>query len=1003
MRKVTEKVQPKNEKKQLTLDSFLTNEIPLDADQQRAVNAKEKVVLIDANAGSGKTHALTQKYINLLKKERDFSRIVAITFTEKAAEELKSRILEAIDKLRLGKELKIDPLGITDAPIGTIHHFCNKIITEYGIDYGIFGGYKILNEIQAEMLLESITKKTLISILSDSNKKNDEKSKLEELLNYERNDLSKVIRNIVELISTLRMHGIPLSEDIIELENYSNGNLIYDIALEMFNNFTKIGENEKKMAIYAFINTVIDKKRRNYFSKFIEIIEGWVDESIKELNKLATSLKEQPQSKQKEKITRALKNTKWVLEYIRKTINSLKDTSEDSQNIDLIIAFKSIGKELKRIGRSRVKEIKYKIKLVNDFFDRFYKCVRMFTDINHVKTLLNKEIEVIKKYIYFAKKVREAFDQRKRELNFLDFDDLLEIVDTLLDDDEIAKEIGERYRYILIDEFQDVNQLQFSIFKKIYEKSNKTNLYFVGDPKQSIYRFRGANVAIFNSVRDRKSFKNVGIYTLPTNYRSLNELINHYNALFERIFDRKYESALFESKYLTMKRKNNKKTNSRKVEFLFAIGKGTMQDIRRQEAELIAKRIIKLIREEGYRPGDIVLLMRSFSQAPLYEATLNKYGIKFKVLTGSGFFASQEIKDVLMLLKYLICPSDKIALIGLLRSPFVGMSDTELYKWRVLGERSLKERVQEFTQKISRYRQLLEREKLSVLMEQMLNEFGYKNALLMTPGGESKVANIEKLRAMITDMEKIADANSYSIIKHLLEMHEREAKEPPAKIEIEDKSSVKLMTIHAAKGLEFPVVFIVGGASTERPSYSSFVFDENIGLLKAVDEFDERGQRIKSPRFQMIKFLSQMKNSAEVKRLLYVAATRAIDKLIYTFPLEEINIESNKVEEEPKENKSTKNLSQNKLVILRGHLKLPKLIIESLRKDDGVSIISNENLKEDLDILKALAKSVNASVVLEDDLKDVEKITEEEITPIDKKKLEKIIAELKDKNNNQIK
>jgi ATP-dependent helicase/nuclease subunit A len=409
--------------------------------------------------------------------------------------------------------------------------------------------------------------------------------------------------------------------------------------------------------------------------------------------------------------------------------------------------------------------------------------------------------------------------------------------------------------------------------------------------------------------------------SLCENFRSHKLLISFFNRFFNFIMrDGKehYEINFKEDDHQDYQRESA--DTGPCVELITMQGEENSQQQRRREAVAVSKRILEVVqpesdiviyeRDENGREipkahpdySDIAILFRRFTHIKLYERELRRREIPYYVVKGRGFFACQEVKDILNFLKYLDGESDSIALVGLLRSPLVGISDETLYMLlrgiprddRPITAGMIETQLSKVTSKLTHddrnvlslflslfvlLKNMKDRLAPAELIERIIEHTHYEAVLLTTFQGEQKVANVRKLIELARRFSKRETGLLRDFISYLVDLVERDLLEPEAQTTLENANVVRLMTIHQAKGLEFPVVFLPDmGHSIHQPS-NRIIFDEERGLAAtyyrtSTESYEE------TMTHREIKELNQKKDQAESKRLLYVAVTRARDYLV---------------------------------------------------------------------------------------------------------------------------
>lgn len=483
--------------------------------------------------------------------------------------------------------------------------------------------------------------------------------------------------------------------------------------------------------------------------------------------------------------------------------------------------------------------------------------------------------------------IDKNYTLRKRKIRGLDYDDLQIIVLNLLDNEVIKKKYQERYRYIMIDEFQDTNELQKNIFYKLSTKNNtldKSNLFVVGDPKQSIYGFRGADVDVFYDViEDIKDKAKEETITLEKNYRTVGTVLKFINNIFSKLMLHRYD-------YLSEFHKSENQIDVEILEnpeLIVPEGHSESEYSRHYEAELIAKRIKKLVSSGKFKYGDFAMLFRATTRNHIYEEALKNFNIPYYNSGGKRYFLQQEVLDLINALKSISNPFDTIATIGFLRSPMIGLKDNSIY-WvlrnrKITVYESMKdivgfeeidemetEKIKETINLFDHLYQIRDFYGLSKLLHELIDKTSFIESLLLKESGKQALANVYKFKEIAREYEKSNRSTLVDFMDYLEEAKDRD--ESQGKIESENADVVKLLTIHKSKGLQFPAVIIPEMSTGSRSFHPNILFNKDIGIGIKLDN----GKVI----YSNIKEDLDKKDKEEMERILYVAMTRAEKILI---------------------------------------------------------------------------------------------------------------------------
>jgi ATP-dependent helicase/nuclease subunit A len=484
-----------------------------------------------------------------------------------------------------------------------------------------------------------------------------------------------------------------------------------------------------------------------------------------------------------------------------------------------------------------------------------------------------------------------AYQEAKDRESALDFEDLqLRARDLLRDDDAIREREQLRFRSIMVDEFQDTNRLQCELIDLIAGPRGGCERFFVGDEFQSIYGFRHADVQVF---RERRQAGGDGVLPLTMNYRSRPEVLAVVNHLFGNDFGDEFQP-------LTASGDFPDPVFGPPVELLVtdkSTYSGTDLHWRRGEARAIARRIRDLIDGGDAAPGEIVLLFAAGTDAEWYEDELRQLGVPTYRGTGRGYFGQQQVVDLLAYLRLLRNRYDDEALVSVLASPFVGVSNDALALLRraapkrplfVALERELPDTLPQrdvqllraFRQRYDRLTAALARLSLERLCERILAEHDYDLAVLARWDGRRRYANLRKLARLARSYEELRGPDIEGFVTFVRDQEAVGARELEAVAEEEGGDSVRLLTIHAAKGLEFKVVVVADAGRDKAPPapYEILALSDGRFGFRVADPITSKPRG--AYEFDAVQEARKAEERAERLRLYYVAMTRAIDRLI---------------------------------------------------------------------------------------------------------------------------
>lgn len=524
------------------------------------------------------------------------------------------------------------------------------------------------------------------------------------------------------------------------------------------------------------------------------------------------------------------------------------------------------------------------------------------------------------------------YRQAKEAQDALDFSDLQRTLrDLLAGNAQTRADVKARIDALLVDEFQDTSRLQLDLVALLAEERSVTAsvastgaaasvtfepglLCVVGDRKQSIYEFRGADVAVFSTLVEATTGKRAQgrparIERLSKSWRSRPALVHFVNELFKQsmpLASEPFEVA-FEAGDALIPQMEESSTGPL-VEVLEAQG-SRAEEHRADEAERIAARIDELLHDparslsvrdrKGWRPvegRDLALLFRRLTNLDVYRQALARRGLAHVVVGGSGFYESLEVSDAWAFLRVLVDPHDALAMATVLRSNFCLLGDTELVRWSLAKGRPRsptlealrrdsnvgegQQRLDALLRFVARYAPELDRLGCVEVLSRGIDELDYLAVAAVQTDAEQAAANLVELERVLADLER-RESTSTGVVRALGERIREGRRAPGAPASEEsDPRAIRLMTIHQSKGLEFPVVFICDAGAKETADTDPVAYERDLGLALSVRALD--GGRLAGPGLAPVRARKAARAAAESLRLLYVAATRAKDHLFFT-------------------------------------------------------------------------------------------------------------------------
>ena len=843
--------------------------IRLTRSQKDALNI-EKHICVTAGAGSGKTTVLVQRYLKILR-ERDVTprEIVAITFTEKAAAEMKERIIgemsEAAEDAGVAYSHALQRFrdAMNAAHISTIHAFCVSILREFPFQAHVPANFSIVQGIDQKLLLQKTIRETLKNIAT--NPDDPHRAELTRLLQRYggQQKLADFFSDLVEKRDNLehlmkKMYSNPNDKEI-------RTNLEREIR----------EESMSKIDVAEFIR---------YLNAVLEVAKGTKAENAKSLiQQLEALYKQNPDSSEGLNVLKEIGDLITIQNGSIATSGFLPKSVDRTGIADQIAFLESTAKKIKDVPTLE--------KETND-----HKKEDVETDDDFL-------ISTTRDLLTLYNQILNDYETAKLSQGTLDFNDLqLKTRNLLRDNAEIRQKLVDRYKFYMVDEFQDTNELQYDLVMRLTNKLESANLFIVGDPKQSIYAFRGADVRVFKKTR-QKIVENDGLaISLKENFRSLQGPIRFTNYFFDRLMLDGSENE-FEVPYEPLIKARPTDTDGAVEIFL-----GQNVD----EYTLITNRIKNMKRNgdtvwvrgensaEVERPikyGDIAILIRSRTHLPNIEHALLEAGIPYLTTGGIGFYQRQEIYDIWNYLSFLNMPAEnQTSLGGILRGPAFGISDTELYEisrqdggnlWeKAQNYRTPPEHLKNAIDTLKKHLEIAQRTPVNQLIVNIVNQTGMIGTLKTGKQGDQRWANYQKLLDLARNFD--ADENRQTLpdfIEFLDTLITEEPREGQAPVETSSKA-VQIMTIHAAKGKEFPIV-ILPCLNRKGQTDSEPFIDETFGIGFSPLKPDDGYRKTEPSIITTMKNRSREKEMAEKKRLFYVGTTRAEDRLILSGTLSE--------------------------------------------------------------------------------------------------------------------
>ena len=902
--------------------------------QKKALDYKKHISLT-ANAGSGKTFVLSKRYLEIALNEKiPLRNIAAITFTDKAAGELYQKIVKEIDdRIRIAEDSKlIENLELirrqlVSANISTIHSFCIDILREFPVEAGIDANFTPIDEIFADELIELSGEEVIRESLENS---------ADEIQ----------LKYLIRLFSSRTIFSR-------ELKN----------AIKHRRNILTLKEK-----VY---DKSIDEIAREFYLKFITLTEKILDDDISLTIKSASKinsvvLKSSPKSQNANEIKIIIDrfNKERKFENKLALLSQLKNKILVGKGTIAVRGY--LNNKDKELLQPECLQLEGLLKDLN------------FLEIPNNHEQIEKELANFGKiFIHFFIKTLQHYSDKKKDGGYLDYEDMLLYTQKLIESEELRNLLSEKYKYIMIDEYQDTNELQYNIFLPILDDLKRGNLFVVGDEKQSIYMFRDAELEIFNRTKNEilLTAGDDSLLLLPDSFRMSPNLCLFINVLFTELFNNpnKFFNEVEHNEVVCARDDEE----SGKIEFLVAeLLSG--EDDETAEANLISEKILDLVNDTNNKNdskwGDIAVLCRKRKSFIKLEKEFIQKKIPYTVIGGKGFYQRQSIYDIFNYFTFLLDQNDDTALVGILRSPFFLLSDAEIFELSLEPETTYWEKLKSYSDKnqkiigiintLNENLSLTNKVETSFLLRKIISESGYLSLLSSRINAIREEANITKLINQTIKFFNEDFRTLYDYVKYLEEAIEEVEDESQAVVS-EEVNSVKVLTIHQAKGLEFPIVFLYRCGETTKKNLvrsKSLSIDKHFGLLTKVpineNYFDDYSS---APLTLLSDYINSRKDTAEIKRLLYVAVTRTKNQLYISATAK--SAETSKGDSFISLIKSGLNIEFN---LSKIEISNP---VKFLINEDGFYFTSKKHLSIDIPIIKKLESKISSNEIEQSTLK----------------------------------
>ena len=949
--------------------------------------------------GSGKTAVLVERIIHKIVDEKiDIDKLLVVTFTNSAASEMRERVLEAIYKkieenpedMNLQKQITL----LNKANICTIDSFCLEVVRNnfYELE-NISPNFRIADTAEIELLKQDVIEDIF-----------------EQKYESENEDFTKLIN-----IYTSYRDDTPLKELVLKIHSYIQSNPFPEKWLQ------------EKIQMFN-----LQEKKNEDFSHtpWGELLLKELDEElIDDILNLKKVKEELSKDIELEKFYQTIRDDIEQLEQLKGNLNNWDKAYEIARNIEFVTwPRQKKDSEIKDNAKNIRDEVKRKLnKMLNKILISNSKEANQ--DICDMYIILHKLENLILEF-------EEEFSKRKREKNIVDFSDIEHFALTiLLNIPEVAKKYQNKYEEIAIDEYQDSNLVQEYILTAI---SRQNNIFMVGDVKQSIYKFRQAMPELFldkyktyKKKEEKGKDENLKIQ-LFKNFRSKENILQFTNLVFRNIMSQNLgDIEYIEDEYLNLGADYPKINQNESIEInvINITEEETAEEPEQEkteesqeeeniedvklEARFVANQIKQLIenkfkvwdkKKEKYRNiqyKDIVILLRTTSTiAPIYEQELINLQIPVFSDSSQEYLDSIEIQTIMCLLKIIDNPIQDIPLVAVMRSNIGKFTDDELIqirladkqdnfytclqKARISAEGTFRKKIEDFLEKLTQWRKEQEYLALDELIWKIYSDTGYYNYVGLMPNGTLRQANLKMLFERAKQYETASFKGLYNFIHYIEKLKLSSGDLGTAKIIGENDNVIRIMSIHKSKGLEFPVVFLssTGKQFNLMDLNKNLLLHQELGIgVKYIDY--EKQVQYDTLSKAAIRSKTFTESLSEEMRILYVALTRAKEKLIIT------GIKKDYEKQKDKMLQQIKGVARqaNKInpILIKKYIKyIDWILLVYFYEKDNIENLVKLNIYNKKEILSLCEKVENKEINIQEilDSKEVEKSQIEKISKI---------------------
>ena len=808
----------------------------LTAEQRTIIEAEASDLAVSAGAGSGKTRVLVERYVQLLR-DCSIPQIAAVTFTDAAAAEMRERVRREVmsdDALEQHRAL------LDEAAIGTVHSLGLRLLREHPVEAGLDPAAAVLADDEAELLRRAACIEAIDAAAEAGGER------------------TAALRGIGVYHAGLQLPRMVAQRDAVEAA------------------FARMGADSAGWP--AYVRGILEAR----YGRRQGELRRQAEEIAWQIRRDADAVSDR------------------LTEVVQAVLPPLGEALEaDSWEDFAAWLAEAAGGVRLNVGRRSPPDSDVK-SAMKELRDEIAAEARRLPGWNEHD---GPALEVLAGLRALFEDAVRRYEAAKREQGALDYLDLeLGAVALLRDHPAVAAAVRERFRHLMVDESQDINPVQTELIKLIAGGDGdeaRPVLFLVGDARQSIYRFRGADVHGFRALQDDLVTSRGGpLLPLSRSFRSHDDLVGRINELFGEVFA---GSALDLAALPPMTGRPGDAPGNRPYLTLQPVANGASgHDRRRVEADAVAGEIRRLLderrliwdRRDGRmrpaRPGDIAILLRRFANVHVFQQALDTHRVPAATPSGTGFFTRQEVLDCINLLRWLAEPQDELALSGVLRSPFFALADDTLLalreRWRlttaladppeeVAGED--RARCAHASETLAELRRAAASLPADALLELALERSAFEASWAPLAGGEQARANIRKLLRIV---RTLAGHPLSEVVSYLEQRRDDlDPREGPATLDRPD--AVQLMTVHGAKGLEFPIVFVPEAHLASIRSWDAVRWSREDGVSVTLKPDEDDTTRPRPGFYAHLARRDEEEDAEEHRRLFYVAATRAGDYL----------------------------------------------------------------------------------------------------------------------------